>query len=202
MIRALPEIVKNHPNVLYFVLGATHPNLVRDSGESYRDSLRDLAAELGVANNVRFYNQFVSLEDLTSFLGAADVYITPYLNPAQITSGTLAYAFGCGKAVISTPYWHAEELLAEDRGILVPFGDSTTIAESVNALLGDPARLNTMRQKAYEMGRQMIWSEVAKQYMATFQKRHRLIGRRLRVWQFRWIRPIVCLLSISIICES
>jgi len=168
-IRALPEIVKEFPNVLYFVLGATHPNLMRESGEAYRESLLALAEELGVAANIRFYNQFVSLDDLTEFLSVADIYLTPYLNAKQITSGTLAYAFGCGKAVISTPYWHAEELLADDRGILVPFGDASAIANGVKSLLGDPCRLQTMREKAYELGRSMIWGEVSQQYMTTFQ---------------------------------
>jgi glycosyltransferase involved in cell wall biosynthesis len=168
VINALPEIVKQTPNVEYWILGATHPNLIRESGEAYRESLVALAEKLGVVDNVRFFNQFVSLDDLTEFLGAADIYITPYLNPAQITSGTLAYAFGCGKAVISTPYWHAEELLADEHGVLVPFGNANAIADAVIALLGDSHRLQTMRQKAYQLGRSMIWSEVAQQYMATF----------------------------------
>lgn len=168
VINALPAVVEQFPDVEYWVLGATHPNLIRESGEAYRDSLLALAENLGVAGNLRFFNQFVSLDDLTEFLGAADIYITPYLNEAQITSGTLAYAFGCGKAVVSTPYWHAQELLADERGLLVPFGNADAIAHSVNRLLSDDSRLQTMRHKAYELGRSMIWSEVAQQYMATF----------------------------------
>ena len=124
VIRALPEITRQHPDLIYIVLGATHPNLVRTEGERYRLSLERLAAKLGMQQHVTFYNRFVELEELKQFIGAADIYVTPYLNKAQITSGTLCYAFGCGKAVISTPYWHAEELLADGRGVLVPFQDS------------------------------------------------------------------------------
>ena len=122
-------ILKEYPNFVYIVLGATHPNLIREQGERYRISLERLAKSLGIKQNVSFYNRFVEIDELLEFIGVADIYVTPYLNPAQITSGTLAYAFGCGKAVVSTPYWHAEELLAEGRGVLVPFGDSTRLPE-------------------------------------------------------------------------
>ena len=124
VLNALPQILAEFPDVVYIVLGATHPNELREHGEAYRLSLEILAKKNKVEKNVIFYNQFVELENLKEFIGAADLYITPYLNEAQITSGTLAYAFGAGKAVISTPYWHAAELLAEDRGVLVPFGDA------------------------------------------------------------------------------
>ena len=124
VLNALPQIVAELPDVVYIVLGATHPNELREHGEAYRLGLEILAKKQKVEKNVIFYNQFVDLENLKEFLGAADLYITPYLNEAQITSGTLAYAFGSGKAVVSTPYWHAAELLAEDRGVLVPFRDS------------------------------------------------------------------------------
>ena len=120
-----------------------------------------------------FYNRFVELRELTEFLGAADLYVTPYLNQAQITSGTLAYAFGCGKAVISTPYWHAEELLADGRGVLVPFADSEAIAREICALLADEARRHAMRKRAYMLGREMIWSNVAHLYMDTFEQARR-----------------------------
>ena len=123
VLNALPEILAEFPEVVYIVLGATHPNELREHGEAYRLSLEILAKKNKVEKNVIFYNQFVDLENLKEFIGAADLYITPYLNEAQITSGTLAYAFGAGKAVVSTPYWHAAELLADDRGTLVPFGD-------------------------------------------------------------------------------
>src|SRR5207249_3248710 len=131
VIEALPAILKEHPNVVYIVLGATHPNLLLREGESYRLKLERLAEDRGVTGNVIFYNRFVTLQELTDFIGAADIYVTPYLNEAQITSGTLAYAFGAGKAVISTRYLYAQELLAEERGILVPFRDSNAIAEGV-----------------------------------------------------------------------
>ena len=168
MIRALPEIVEQHPNVVYMVLGATHPNLLKHEGEAYRNSLKKLAASLGVRDHIRFYNQFVELADLREYLGSADIYITPYLNPAQITSGTLAYAFGCGKAVVSTPYWHAEELLADGRGVLVPFGDSEALATQVINLLTDEPTRHSMRKKAYLIGRGMIWEQVIQSYAHSF----------------------------------
>ena len=170
MIQALPAIVEQHPNVVYMVLGATHPNLLKHEGEAYRNSLKKLAASLGVRDHIRFYNQFVELADLREYLGSADIYITPYLNPAQITSGTLAYAFGCGKAVVSTPYWHAEELLADGRGGLVPFGDSEALATQVINLLTDEPTRNSMRKKAYLMGREMIWEQVIQSYALSFTK--------------------------------
>ncbi|GAB3940347.1 glycosyltransferase family 4 protein [Spirosoma harenae] len=170
MIRALPRIVEQHPNVVYMVLGATHPHLLKHEGEAYRDSLKKLAADLGVRDHIRFYNQFVELEDLLEYLGSADIYITPYLNPAQITSGTLSYAFGCGKAVVSTPYWHAEELLADGRGILVPFGDSEAFADEIIHLLTDESMRHAMRKKAYLMGREMIWERAIQAYADSFTK--------------------------------
>lgn len=168
-IEALPEIVARHPNAVYLVLGATHPHLVARDGESYRLGLERLAEARGVKENVIFYNRFVSLEDLKEFIGATDVYLTPYLNEAQITSGTLAYVFGAGKAVVSTPYWHAQELLTEDQGCLVPFRDPHAIAEGVCAFLDDPARMLKTREKAYQLGREMIWPAVAQRYIESFQ---------------------------------
>ena len=170
MLRALPQIVARFPNFVYIVLGATHPNLVREQGESYRMSLERLAQDLGVKQHVIFYNRFLELHELTEFIGAADIYITPYLNPAQITSGTLAYSFGCGKAVVSTPYWHAEELLADDRGVLVPFADSAALAREVIALLEDEPRRHAMRKRAYLLGREMVWSHVGALYANVFRR--------------------------------
>jgi glycosyltransferase involved in cell wall biosynthesis len=170
VLRALPQVVKEVPDLAYVILGATHPNLLREQGETYRLSLERLVTELGIKKHVVFYNRFVTLEELKEFLGMADIYITPYLNPAQITSGTLAYAFGCGKAVISTPYWHAEELLADGRGVLVPFRDSDAIAEALLSLLKDHNRRNAMRKQAYLLGREMIWSHVAHRLVESFQK--------------------------------
>jgi glycosyltransferase involved in cell wall biosynthesis len=170
VIEALPDIVKRHPNVVYLVLGATHPHLVARDGESYRLGLERLAETRGVKEHVIFYNRFVSLDDLKEFIGATDIYLTPYLNEAQITSGTLAYVFGAGKAVVSTPYWHAQELLADGRGILVPFRDPRAIAEGVCAYLDDPVRLQQTREKAYQVGRSMIWPAVAQRYLKSFQR--------------------------------
>jgi glycosyltransferase involved in cell wall biosynthesis len=142
VIRALPRVVLEFPDVVHIILGATHPNLIRQQGETYRLSLERLAAELEVKKHVISYNRFVELEELQEFLGAADIYITPYIHAAQITSGTLAYAFGCGKAVMSTPYWHAQELLAEGRGILVPFGDNKAIAGKLIAFISERRRFH------------------------------------------------------------
>jgi hypothetical protein len=181
-LRAVPRVLEQFPDFVYIVLGATHPNLVRSQGEAYRMSLERLARDLNIKRNVIFYNRFVELRELTEFLGAADLYVTPYLNPAQVTSGTLAYAFGCGKAVISTPYWHAEELLADGHGVLVPFGDSEAIGREICTLLADPHRCHAMRRRAYMLGREMIWSNVAHLYMDEFQQARRSLvdqpGRR------------------------
>lgn len=169
VLNALPGILAEFPDVVYIVLGATHPNELREHGEAYRLSLEILAKKNRVEKNVIFYNRYVDLENLKEFIGAADLYITPYLNEAQITSGTLAYTFGAGKAVISTPYWHAAELLAEDRGVLVPFGDSQAIAREVTGLLRDDTRRHAIRKNAYRIGREMIWSNVAQLYMRAFE---------------------------------
>lgn len=170
MLRAVPEILQTFPNFAYVILGATHPDLVREQGERYRLSLERLARDLGIRKNVIFYNRFVELKELTDFIRAADVYVTPYLNPAQITSGTLAYSFGCGKAIISTPYWHAEELLADGRGVLVPFADPRALASSVTELLHDEPRRAAMCAQAYRLGREMIWERSAERYMNSFQQ--------------------------------
>ena len=170
VIAALPAIVARNPNVVYIIVGATHPHVLRQEGETYRLSLQRLAQELGVAGNVIFYNRFVSLEELIEFISAADIYITPYLNPAQITSGTLAYTLGAGKAVISTPYWYAEEMLADERGVLVPFRDPAALAEQVIDLLDNESKRHAMRKRAYLFGRAMIWPQVAQRYMESFER--------------------------------
>ncbi len=179
VLNALPEIVADFPNVVYIILGATHPNLVRDQGETYRLSLERLAEKNGVSKNVLFFNRFVGLNELTEFIGAADIYITPYLNEEQITSGTLAYSFGAGKAVISTPYWHAAELLADGRGVLVPFNDASAIARAVRHLLQNETERHAMRKNAYRLGREMVWSNVAHLYVNSFE-RARLEHRHAR----------------------
>jgi glycosyltransferase involved in cell wall biosynthesis len=169
-IQAMPEIVRRYPDVIYVVLGATHPNLVAREGESYRHGLERMAGQLGVREHVSFHDQFVSMDELKEFIGATDVYLTPYLNEAQITSGTLAYLFGAGKPVVSTPYWHAQELLGDGRGTLVPFRDPQAIAAGVLAYLDDPERMRATRQRAYRMGRRMIWPAVGRMYLESFQR--------------------------------
>ncbi|MEI8292982.1 MAG: glycosyltransferase family 4 protein [bacterium] len=181
-IQALPDIAREHPDVVYIVLGASHPNLVRHNGESHRRSLEQLAKDLGVERNVMFVNRYVENAELCEFIGAADIYLTPYLNESQITSGTLAYCFGAGKAVVSTPYWHAAELLSGDRGVLVPFRDSKAIANAVLELFSNDARRHAMRKQAYLMGRGMVWSEVAADYERIFDEARQGFqarGRRL-----------------------
>lgn len=170
VIDALPEIARRHPNVVYIVLGATHPQLLASEGERYRLSLKRLAEERGVNGHIIFHNLFVSLDDLKEFIGATDIYVTPYLSEAQVTSGTLAYVFGAGKVVVSTPYWHAQELLADGRGALVPFRDPKAIAEAVCRLLDDTPRMETIRREAHAIGRGMIWPAVADRYLAVFRQ--------------------------------
>jgi glycosyltransferase involved in cell wall biosynthesis len=170
MLKAIPEIIKVFPNLVYIILGATHPNLLRENGEAYRLSLERRAQDLGIRSHVSFFNRFVDQEQLKTFLGVCDIYITPYLNVAQSTSGTLAYAFGSGKAVVSTPYWHAQELLGEDRGVLVPFGDSRAMAQAVIDLLQDDKRRHAMRKKAFLIGREMTWDKTADQYLLSFER--------------------------------
>jgi len=180
MIRALPAIVEKHPDVVYIVLGATHPNIVRERGEEYRLSLERLTRELGVEEFVAFHNRFVELEELCQFLGSADLYVTPYLNEAQIVSGTLAYSLGAGKAVVSTPYWYAQEMLADGRGRLVPFEDSGALAEAVIDLLSDEVERHAIRKRAYTFCRQMTWKEVSRRYMETFAQVREERGRSPR----------------------
>ncbi len=180
-LRALPDIIREFPNVVYIVLGQTHPNLLRDEGEAYRLSLERLAKDLDVQKHVVFFNRFVELEELMRFIGAADIYLTPYLTESQITSGTLAYAFGAGNAVVSTPYWHAAELLTEERGKLVPFRDAKAIAVAVVELLRDETLRHSMRKNAYKLGRDMIWSRVAQLYAKSFEQArqdHSFVGRK------------------------
>jgi glycosyltransferase involved in cell wall biosynthesis len=161
--------VAEFPDVVYIVLGATHPNELRTRGEAYRLGLKAIARRNNLENHVIFQNRFVELKELTDFIGAADLYVTPYLDEAQSTSGTLAYAFGAGKAVISTPYWHAAELLNDRRGVLVPFADPMAIGREVRGLLRDGTRRNAMSVNAYKRGREMVWSKTAELYMRSFE---------------------------------
>ena len=170
VIRALPAILERHPNVVYMVSGVTHPHIRRREGEHYREGLRALAEELGVSSQLILNNRFVNAEELVEHMGAADIYITPYRQEAQIVSGTLAIALGAGKAIVSTPYWHARELLAEKRGVIVPFENPGAIAEAVLALLENDAERHAMRKRAYLYSRGTTWPKTARAYMASFQR--------------------------------
>ncbi len=170
MIRALPQILSKHKNVAYIVAGATHPHILRREGDKYRASLQALAKEIGVESQVIFHNRFVSPEEMVEFIGAADIYITPYRHEAQVVSGTLAYALGAGKAIISTPYWHAIELLDDRRGALVPFQNPDAIAHKTIELLDTPAIRHAMRKRAYLFAREMVWKRVAQGYMESFAR--------------------------------
>jgi glycosyltransferase involved in cell wall biosynthesis len=175
MIEAMPAIVQRRADAVYVILGATHPNLVRSEGEAYRERLQARVRQLGIEDHVVFLDQFVDQETLIDFISMCDVYVSPYLKVAQMTSGTLAYSFGLGKAVVSTPYWHAQELLAGGRGVLVPFGDADAIGREIADLLTDDARRRAMRQRAYSHSRGMTWARIAERYVAVFDEAR---GRR------------------------
>lgn len=170
MIQALPKVVKECPEVLYIILGATHPKVKEQFGEEYRFKLERMVDKLNLRKHVIFYNRYVSLEELVRFLVAADILVTPYLSKEQIVSGVLSYGLGCGKAIVSTPYWYAEELLSDQRGILVPFGDSDALSEQIIELLNHEVKRHRLRKNAYQLGKQMVWSAVAKQYHAVFKR--------------------------------
>ena len=161
VISALPEIVAAHPQLLYCIVGATHPNLLEQEGEAYRYRLRALALDLGVENHIEWIDSFLEAEELFDLIEAADIYVTPYLGVNQATSGTLSYALALGKAVVSTPYAHAAELLADDHGVLVPFKDSGALAVEISKLIADPQRLSMLQKRGYERGRAMIWPTFA-----------------------------------------
>lgn len=169
MLAALPSVIEKHPHVAYIILGATHPEVKRLQGESYRASLERKVRELGLERHVIFHNRFVTLEQLCEFIGACDIYVTPYLSKEQIVSGTLAYAIGMGKAVVSTPYWYAQEMLADGRGRLVDFGDIEGLAKTVNELIDNEPMRHHMRREAYKFGRQMVWREVGRKYVDIFE---------------------------------
>src|ERR1700676_3868310 len=170
VIQALPQILSKHKNVAYIVAGATHPHILRREGDQYRTYLQALAKEVGVESQVFFHNRFVSPEEMLGFIGAADIYVTPYRHEAQVVSGTLAYALGAGKAIISTPYWHAIELLDDRRGALVPFQNPEAIAQKTIELLDTPAIRHAMRKRAYLFAREMVWKRVAQGYMESFAR--------------------------------
>src|ERR1700674_4793144 len=177
VIQALPQILSKHKNVVYLVAGATHPHILRREGDRYRESLQALAKEMGVESKVIFFNRFVDPEEMAEFIGAADIYITPYRHEAQVVSGTLAYALGAGKPIISTPYWYAAELLDGRRGALVPFKNPGAIAQKTIELLDTPAIRHAMRKRAYLYSREMVWKRVAQGYMESFS---RVRGDRMR----------------------
>jgi glycosyltransferase involved in cell wall biosynthesis len=168
VIRALPHILAHHKNVVYMIAGATHPHVRAREGDRYRNQLQALAMSLGVGQEVIFHNRFVSPGEMASLVGSADIYITPYCHEAQAVSGTLAYAMGAGKAIISTRYWHAVELLGDGRGVLVPFEDPAAIAAEAIKLLDNDAARHALSQRAYLFSRTMIWNQVALSYMCSF----------------------------------
>ena len=170
VIQALPQILARHNNVAYIVSGATHPHILRREGDKYRESLKALAKEIGVEAQVIFHDRFATPEEMAAFIGAADIYITPYRYEEQVVSGTLAYAMGAGKAIISTPYWHAIELLDDRRGALVPFQNPDAIANKTIELLNTPAIRHAMRKRAYTFARDMVWGKVAQGYMESFSR--------------------------------
>lgn len=169
-IDAVGLLAKDFPNLTYVVLGATHPEVKRQFGEAYRVGLEQKAAALGIKDNVLFFDRYVSDEQLLEFLLMADLYITPYLAKEQISSGTLSFAMGCGKAIVSTPYWYAEEMLADGRGLLAPFSDPAGMADQLRRMLADEVECNQVRKRAYQFTRSMVWEEVGRQYLETFSK--------------------------------
>jgi len=169
VLQALPAVIKNHPDVAYIILGATHPHILKLHGDAYRIMLQQFVCKLDIGEHVIFQNRFVEIKELCEFLGIADIYVTPYLEEAQITSGTLAYAMGTGKAVISTPYWYATEMLAEDRGRIVPFRNPDAMAEQIIDLLDNDVDRHAMRKKAYMFSRDAVWKEVSRKYLQVFR---------------------------------
>jgi glycosyltransferase involved in cell wall biosynthesis len=169
-IEAMRDVVKRHPETLYLILGETHPVVRRQEGESYRESLTSMVRQYGLHYNVQLIDKYLDFDEVVSYLAATDIYLTPYLNPAQIVSGTLAYAVGCGKAIVSTPYLYAQVLLAHNRGFLCNFRDAASIASRLNMLLDDPALRRATERRAYRFGRQMTWPNVASQYGRLFSE--------------------------------
>lgn len=180
MIRAMPTVLEKHPRAIYFVVGATHPHVRECAGESYRRSLEKLCSELGVGERVRFIDRFVEVEELCEYLGVADVYVVPYRNLDQIVSGTLAYAMGAGKAVISTPYYHATEMLAGERGTLVPFDQPLRFARAINDLLANEPKRHAIRRRAYDHCRENVWERVGARYLHAFEQSRTARYDRLR----------------------
>ena len=170
VIQALPEIIKREPRIVYNVIGVTHPQVKRAEGENYRNTLLKMAENLGVSGHVKFINRFLSKPELYNYLQATDVYITPYPSPNQVSSGTLSYALAAGKAVVSTPYFHAKEALSEGRGMLCNFNDSASIAEKVTEIIENKSLRRSLEQNAYRYSRKFTWPLVAKKYLNLFEE--------------------------------
>jgi glycosyltransferase involved in cell wall biosynthesis len=168
MLEALPDVVNQYPNLVYLILGATHPDVKKRHGEAYRQYLKNKVSELGLEDNVIFHNKFVEKEELCNYILASDIYASPYLSREQIVSGALTYAIGMGKAIVSTPYWYAQEMLSDNRGLLVDFGDSEGFKNSLLHLIENPEDCDDMRKKAYDFGRKMTWENVGMEYNAIF----------------------------------
>jgi glycosyltransferase involved in cell wall biosynthesis len=168
-IRALPYVIDKEPRIIYLIIGETHPEVRKTEGENYRKKLMRLVEELHLEKHVRFHNRFLSKRELIKYLQATDVYLTPYISPNQISSGTLVYALGTGRAVISTPYFHAQEVLAEGQGLFCKFKDANSVAACIEKLL-DEDRRRAMQRKAYKYSRRFVWSNVAKQYLKLFRR--------------------------------
>jgi len=166
VIEAMTSIVERNPSALYLIVGQTHPELLKKEGEAYRNSLVQTAQRLGVSDHVKFVNEYLTQRQIVDYLLATDVYVTPYLDPNQITSGTLAYALGAGKAIVSTPYLHAREVLDDGRGILVPFRDAPAIADAVNGILADPVAKQRYEQRSYQYGKEMAWPAIGRRVLA------------------------------------
>lgn len=175
VIEAMPKILEKHPDAVYLVLGETHPGVRKHEGESYRNMLTEIISKHGLEDHVRFNNRFLSLSELVRYLCATDVYVTPYLNKDQIVSGTLAYALGCGKAIVSTPYLYAEEVLADGRGMLVDFSSPDSFADAINRILSDKELKESMETAAYGYGRRAAWFNVAVDYLGLF---HMILSAR------------------------
>jgi len=170
MLKALPDVINQHPDLVYLILGATHPMIKKKYGEAYRQYLKNIVSELEIENNVVFHDKFVEKEELCNYILASDIYASPYLSREQIVSGTLTYAIGMGKAIVSTPYWYAEEMLSDNLGLLVDFGDTEGFKNSLLYLIENPEKCNIMRQNAYDFGRKMIWGNVGKEYTTVFHE--------------------------------
>jgi len=170
LLKALPNVIKQYPDLVYIILGTTHPMIKKKHGEAYRQYLKNIVSELGIENNVVFHDKFVEKEELCNYILASDIYASPYLSREQIVSGTLTYAIGMGKAIVSTPYWYAEEMLSDNLGLLVDFGDTEGFKNSLLYLIENPEKCNIMRQNTYDFGRKMIWGNVGKEYTTVFHE--------------------------------